>query len=301
MAKTNNENNTLNIFFVLDKNYIVPFTVTLTSILENNQDLQIQVFVLHELGQNETLDTACNFFTEKYKQNIHLINFEDKYFNDFFISEHITKAGYFKLILGKMIPETVTSGLYLDCDIVVTGSLKEFCNRSFYDDAKETETSLFAVTDVRATREINRLNKAGANITSYFNTGVFYVNLKKWRAEDMAKKMIEIGKKYDNKLFYVDQDVMNIFFKADYKELEATYNKDAAVKYTKLPIILHYLGNSKPWHYVDNSPNKQYYHKYLKMTPFKNLKQEGISLENFARKYVRLFRQKRSSGPDYSI
>ncbi|HET8830031.1 MAG TPA: glycosyltransferase family 8 protein [Pelobium sp.] len=293
------ENNTLNIFFVLDKNYIVPFTVTLTSIFENNKDLNIQVFVLHEMGQNDVLDVACNFFKDKYNQSVNLINFEDKYFNDFYISEHITKAGYFKLLLGQMIPETVSNGLYLDCDIVVTGSLKELCYRSFHDGA--SETSLFAVTDVRANREINRLNKAGANITSYFNTGVFYVNLKKWRAEHMAEKMIEIGRKYGEQLVYLDQDIMNIFFKSEYKELEDTYNKDAAVEHAELPIILHYLGNSKPWHFVDNSPNKYLYRKYLKITPFKNLKPEGISLENFARKYVRLFRQKRGSGPDYSI
>jgi lipopolysaccharide biosynthesis glycosyltransferase len=184
---------------------------------------------------------------------------------------------------------------------VVTGSLKDFCNRSFHDSTTEKETSLLAVTDVRANREIKRLNKGGANLTSYFNTGVFYSNLKKWRAENMAEKMIEIGRKYGEQLVYLDQDIMNIFFKGDQGELEDTYNKDAAVKYTKLPIILHYLGNSKPWHYVDNSSNKHIYRKYLKMTPFKNLKPEGISLENFARKYVRLFRQKRSSGPDYTI
>ena len=117
----------------------------------------------------------------------------------------------------------------------------------------------------------------------------------------MAEKMIAIGQKYGEQLVYLDQDIMNIFFKADKGELPDTYNKDAAVKHTELPIILHYLGNSKPWHYVDNSPNKHIYRKYLKMTPFKNLKSEGISLENFARKYVRLFRQKLSSGPDYNI
>ena len=295
------KSNTLNIFFVLDKNYIVPFTVTLTSILENNKDLEIQVFVLHELGQNDSLDLACKFFRDKYNQNINLINFEDKYFNDFHISEHITKAGYFKLLLGQMIPETVISGLYLDCDIVVTGSLKEFCNYSFYDSAKDTETSLLAVTDVRAGKELNRLNKAGAAITSYFNTGVFYVNLKKWRAEHVAEKMIAIGQKYDKQLVYLDQDIMNIFFRTDYIELEETYNKDASIKHAERPIILHYFGNSKPWHFVDNSPYKRIYRKYLKMTPFKNLKSEGISLENFARKYVRLFRKKLNPEPDYSI
>lgn len=295
------ENNTLNIFFVLDKNYIAPFTVALTSALENNRDLKIQVFVLHELGKNEVLEIACNFFKEKYQQDVILVNFEDKYFNNFFISEHITKAGYFKLLLGKMIPESVIDGLYIDCDIVVTGSLKDFCNRSFHDSVRETETSLLAVKDVRADREIKRLNKGGANLNSYFNTGVFYVNLKKWREENMAEKMIEIGRKYGEQLVYLDQDIMNIFYNGDQGELEDTYNKDAAVKYGKLPIILHYLGNSKPWHYVDNSPNKHIYQKYLKMTPFKNLKPEGISLENFARKYVRLFRLKRSSGLDYTI
>ncbi|MFC5281960.1 glycosyltransferase family 8 protein [Pedobacter alpinus] len=300
MDKKLTKDNTLNIFFVLDRNYIVPFSVTLTSIFENNKDLNIQVFVLHEMGQNDMLDLTCKFIKDKYNQKVELINFEDKYFNDFFISEHITKAGYFKLLLGKMIPETVTSGLYLDCDIVVVGSLKEFINLSFYDD-NHKETSLFAVTDVRADREIKRLNKVGANLTSYFNTGVFYANLKKWRAEGMAEKMIEIGREYGKNLVYLDQDIMNIFFKNDKKELDATYNKDAVIKYPKLPIILHYLGNSKPWHYVDNSPNKHLYRKYLKMTPFRNLKTENITLENIGRKYVRFFRQKFSSGPDYTI
>jgi len=293
--------NTLNIFFVLDKNYIVPFAVTLTSILENNKDLDIQVFVLHELEQNDSLDLACKFFKDKYNLDVNLMKFEDKYFNDFYISEHITKAGYFKLLLGQIIPKTVESGLYLDCDIVVTGSLKELCNLSFHNDDNDTETSLLAVTDVRAGREITRLNKAGANLTSYFNTGVFYVNLKKWRAECMAEKMIAVGQKYGEQLVYLDQDIMNIFFKTDHKGLDNTYNSDAAIKYGKSPIILHYLGNSKPWHFVDNSPNKGIYRKYLKMTPFKNLKAEGISLENFARKYVRLYRQKLSTGPDYTI
>lgn len=295
------DNNTLNIFFVLDKNYIVPFTVTLTSVLENNKDLNIQVFVLHEITQNDSLDTACKFFEDKYDQKVNLIYFEDKYFNDLYLSEHITKAGYFKLLLGQMIPEAITSGLYLDCDLVITGSLKGFCNRSFFDDTKQAETSLLAVTDVRAGREITRLGKMGEKVTSYFNTGVFYVNLKKWREENMAEKMIAIARKYNEQLVYLDQDIMNIFFKGDQAELEDAYNKDAAIKHAKLPIILHYLGNSKPWHYVDNSPNKHFYKKYLKMTPFKNLKPEGISLENFARKYVRLFRQKRSAGPDYNI
>ncbi|WP_442794613.1 glycosyltransferase family 8 protein [Pelobium manganitolerans] len=295
------ENNLLNIFFVLDKNYIVPFTVTLTSILENNKDLEIQAFVLHELGHNDTLELACKFFKDKYNLEIASISFEDKYFNDFHIAEHITKAGYFKLLLGQMIPESVSCGLYIDCDIAVTGSLKEFCTLDFYDDAKGEETPLCAVTDVRATKEITRLNKAGANLVSYFNTGVFFANLKKWRADNAAEKMIAIGQQYDKNLVYVDQDVMNVYFKTNYKELNDKYNADAAVKHVQLPVILHYHGISKPWHFVDNSPYKHIYRKYLKMTPFKNVKQQGISLENFARKYVRWFRQKLNPVPDYTI
>ena len=286
------KNNVLNIFFVIDKNYIVPFTVTLTSILENNKDLELQVFIIHELDQNSQLDLSCNFFREKYSLNVNLIKFEDKYFNDFHTEHHITKATYFKLLLGEVIPETITEGLYIDCDTVVNGSLKGLCDLSFTSNSEGSEVSLLTVKDIKADREITRLKKLGINLTNYFNAGVLFINLRKWRAENMAQKMIEVGQKYNEHLTYLDQDIQNIFFRVDQGDLEDTYNKDASIKYTRIPLILHYLGNSKPWHFVDNGPYKHIYHNYLKMTPFKNLKTENITLKNVARKYVRLFRQK---------
>lgn len=286
------KNNSLNVFFVVDKNYLIPFTVTLTSILENNKDLDIEVFVIHEMGQNEVLDTVCDFFKDTYDLNIQLIHFEDKYFNDLYTAEHITKAAYFKLLLGQMIPEGVSEGLYIDCDTVVTGSLKNLCNLSFLDDSKGAEVSLLTVKDVKADREMKRLNTLGVNIISYFNTGVLYLNLKKWRAEGVVQKMLDIGHQYNEHLSYLDQDILNIFFRKDQGNLEETYNKDASVKHIELPLVLHYMGNSKPWHFVDNGPYKHLYYKYLKKTPFKKVKTEKITLENVARKYVRLLKGK---------
>lgn len=292
------KDNKLNIFFVLDKNYIVPFTVTLTSILENNQDLAFNVFVIHELEQNQELDTAYEFFQQKYQLTLNLKKIKANEFDKFYLSKYITKAAYYKLLLPSILPSEVEKGLYIDCDTVVIGSLKELNAISFFE--LGYEVGLLAVEDIRKEREIKRMRSMGEATKSYFNSGVMFVNLKKWREDEADKKMIEIGEKYGNQLTYHDQDILNIFFENNHANLDPRYNRDASIKHNTPPIILHYLGTSKPWHFVDNSPYKHIYRKYLKITPFKNVRTEGISLENFARKYVRLARKKFSSGPNYN-
>lgn len=287
----------LNIFFVVDKNYLIPFTVALTSILENNSDLELNVFVIHEMDKNDQLDTALVFFKENYNLSLKLIKIEDTYFEQFFTSNHITKTSYFRLLLGQFIPKYITQGLYIDCDTVITGSLKNLCDYDFFDASKGTEISLLAVDDSKASKEIERIKRMGVDLTSYFNAGVIYLNLKKWRVEQITEKMVAVGEKYHDQLTYHDQDILNIFFKDDKDVLDPVYNMDANLVHPELPIVLHYLGLSKPWQFTDNGPYKKCYNNYLRLTPFKNLKTETITVEKVARKYVRLFKRKMKIDP----
>lgn len=282
----------LNLFFVVDKNYIIPFTATLTSVLENNKTLKIEIFVIHEFEQDDLLDKSSEFFKKKYNLEINFIKIEDKWFEKFYISEHISKTTYFKFLIAEMLPEEIEHGLYLDCDIIVTGSLRKLIDFDFRSLDGNSEVSLYAVPDPKAGREVQRISSIGVEINNYFNAGVMLLNLKKLRAEAAFNKMLLIAEKYNTKLTYWDQDLFNILFKDDHQFLEKTYNMNATVKHESLPIVIHYMGISKPWHFIDNGPYKNLYYKYIELTPFNGLNREKITIKKVARKYVRLFKLK---------
>lgn len=276
---------TLNIFFSVDKNYIIHFTVALTSLLENNKDLDIVVYIIHDLEDVTELKSSIIFFEKKYSAKLILKELDNEIFNNFHISDYISKATYFRLLFADIIPENVFSGLSIDCDTIITGSLKYFTEINSFKNENSEESYLFAVRDKNESNEIERLEKLGINTNIYFNAGVMYLNLKKWRQENISPKLISIAQKYKNYLKWHDQDVMNMYFKNKCRELDSSYNKFTEQKQQKTPIIIHYSGASKPWHYFNSHPYKFLYWKYLKLTPFKKTVFEKVTVEMIMKKY----------------
>lgn len=280
----------LNIFYVVDKNFIPHFTVSLTSLLENNKDLHISVYVIHDLQDASVLQPIIDFFSNKYSVRLNLKELDNQVFDNiptnFAISTYISKAAYFRLLLTDIIPGTVRSGLYIDCDTIVTGSLKDLIDISFKTGNGMEEYSLMAVSDDNEVNDIERLKVLGIDTRFYFNSGVMLVNLEKWRAEDASAKLLQVTEEYRDHLKWLDQDVLNIYFINKTGRLKPIYNTIASVKSAAEPIILHFSGSSKPWHYMNRGPYKHIYWKYLRMTPFKNVQFEKVTLKKILKKYV---------------
>lgn len=281
----------LNVIFTLDKKFIPHFTVTLTSLLENNKDLKITVYVVHDLEDIKILENILIFFSEKYLVQLNLIQVDNKIFENFMISHHLSKATYFRLLFADIIPISVLSGLYLDCDIIVTGSLNNLVDFSFFNEKNNEEYSLLAVSDKNEVDGIERLNKMGLNTQMYFNAGVLLINFKKWRAKKVSGDLIKTADDYKDYLLWHDQDVLNIFFRNQTGKLNSTYNKFIDRKLPEMPLIIHFSGSSKPWQFFNNNPYKSIYWKYLKLTPFKNEKFEEITIKMVIKKYVEQFKK----------
>lgn len=278
----------LNIFFSVDKNYLIHFAVTLTSVLENNKNLKISVYVIHDLEDISLLEQLSTFFYNKYGVKLYLTELDNKIFSNFYISDYISKATYFRLLFAEIIPENVLSGLSLDCDTIVTGSLSGLVDMNFFNENEKNEYSLLAVSDKGEAKEIERFNKLGFDTRMYFNAGVMLLNLKKWRIDKASDGLIKIAEEYKKELVWHDQDVLNIYFKNNCGKLESTYNSFTEEKMSKLPLIIHFSGSSKPWHFYNNHPYKSLYWKYLKMTPFKNEKFEKVTLKKILKKSLRI-------------
>lgn len=283
--------NPLNIFFNVDKLFLIHFTVTLTSILENNKHFKINAYVVHDLDNDKIFHEIVAFFQKKYNIVLNLLIADISIFENFQTSIFISKASYFRLLFADIIPPHINSGLYIDCDTIITGSLQELPDLNFFDSTKTIEYSILAVSDKNEKEELIRLSDLGIQSKMYFNAGVLFVNLKKWRENSVTGKLIQIAREYKENLKWHDQDVLNIFFKNQCGTLDTTYNNLSDKKLSNLPIVIHFTGSSKPWHYSNDHPYKAVYWKYLKLTPFKNEQFEKITIKKIIKNYKKIIKK----------
>ena len=268
----------LDVVFTIDENYIQHFCVACTSLLENNQNIG-RIFLVQDIDEsNSKLLKTIDFLKAKYSVEIKKLALDSKILENFTITHHISKATYFRLLLPEILPSDVDKVLFLDSDIVVLDDLSNLIELDFGD----AEYYIYGVNHKYNEIDLKRLRKIDFEGNSYFNAGIMYINLKKWRKDNISKLLIENATKYNEHLLWWDQDVLNITFDKEWGELDYTHNafgltdKDDSQDYK----IIHYTGSSKPWHFRNNHPYKNLYWKYLRMTPFKRYIPEDLTIFN---------------------
>lgn len=272
----------LNIVSISDINYIQHFTVAITSLLENNRLIIENIYLIHDVDNIEVLSTMLIFFKVHYNFDIKLLKVNKEKFLELKISHHLTIATYYRLAIVDLMPKNVEEVLYIDTDVIVNGDLSEFLLKDFKD-SKNNLFSLYAVDHKHQNDELQRLSDFDINHLRYFNAGVLHINLKIWREKSISTVFEKIINNYKDKLLWADQDILNIAFNNEWKELDFKYNAFGLDSYEKNHDykIIHYTGPSKPWHFRNNHPYKHLYWKYLKMTPFKRHIPEDLTILNF--------------------
>lgn len=271
----------LNIIFTIDEKFIQHFAVTLISLLENNKDLNLSLYVIHDIKDISPLKEVENFVKSKYGISFHLIYVDNTMFDHYRISAHYSKAVYYRLIITELVPDTIDTALFLDSDTVVTGSLRELARHRF----NEGEY-LLAVDDTEVSSHVARLNAMGFPVKRYFNAGVLLINMKAWRADQVSKKLIALANDYMDRLSWWDQDILNMHFYNVWQDMDPKFNAiHLRRRLPVLPVIIHYAGTSKPWLYAHTHPYKSVYWEYIKLTPYKNARYPDLNLKEFLRKY----------------
>ncbi len=278
----------INIVFTIDKDFIKQFTVSLTSLLETNQDIIDRIFLINNIIDDQILKKSLTFFSDKYNLIIEIININDAQFAELRIKSYISIASYFRLILSELIPTDINRILYLDCDLIVTGDLSNLITLKFNDNF------LCAVDQEQHISTFSRFKNTPFNGKKYFNSGVMLINLKKWRENNISKILMKNANKYNSQMLHLDQDILNITFYNSWKELDYKYN---AWKYSNQSIeklgiaandlvIIHFIGPIKPWNFQCNHKYKHLYFKYQKLTPYKNKKYIDKSFTTFLKKVI---------------
>ena len=190
-----------------------------------------------------------------------------------------------RLFMGEMLPEEVDRVLYLDCDTVIVRSLEKMWKTNL------GEAILGAVPEPTIYEAVKDSIGLGTE-DNYYNSGVLLVDLKHWREEQVQEKLMQFLKEKGGALFASDQDLLNGALKGrihtlmpvcnffpnyryfSYKTLVEhapsykTVSKEAFHKAKKHPMIIHYMGDERPWIRGNLNHYRLAYEKYLAKTPW---------------------------------
>lgn len=270
----------IHIAFNIDSNYMQHCAVTLVSIFENNKEESIAIHIIAR-GLSDANKQVLKEITAKYHNTIFFYEPDMKLLEGFNIrkfSKRISIATYYRCILSRLLPENIDKLIYLDCDIVILGSLRPLWNISLEN------VGVAAVEDMGC-RESERYEILQYPMEySYFNAGVLLINLKFWREHDIAQACIDYFHKYPERILYNDQDLLNSVLYKDKKLIDIKWNVQDAfyrpgsyiikernkqnIESLLHPVVLHYT-NRKPWAYDSQHPLRNKYFYFLDFTPWK--------------------------------
>ena len=197
---------------------------------------------------------------------------------------------YCRLFLGTILPKEVERVLYLDCDTLCHGSLKEF----WHQDLEGNYCA--AVTDAVGEHYYNLFEM---NETSrYCNSGMVLFDLKKWREDKMEDKVAQYVRQHNGYVFFMEQSVMNIVLQDKIKILHPKYNVYTLISgmsYQELKLLRHckrfytekecneakadpklihltnlFMVKGRPWYEGNEHPYRELFLKYWGLTPWKD-------------------------------
>ena len=281
-----------------DDNFIQHCSIMLVSLLINNRD--VEIFVLTEGLKRENMDIIQKE-VERYSGIVHFLQVDSKVVERFPMPQsagltHISRATYYRLLISDILLENIHKAIYLDCDIVINGSLQELWNMNLDGYA------LAAVPQIGCGYESERL---GYPIEyGYFNAGVNMINLDYFRTHNITADLLRYIHDNYARIIYHDQDTLNAVLYDKTLHLLPQWNmtssiyvyqldkrgdsrngkivnaylkeKENALKYFKNPIVLHYVSKPKPWQKDCVHPLYDLYYRYARETiHFSSIKKQS--------------------------
>ena len=276
---------TMNIVCSTDDNYVPLCGIMLTSLFENNKGHYISVYILTEGISSQHRSLLKNITQRRdYNGEIHLCIVKDNRFNycPIHSGDHVSVASYYRFLIPELLPQNIDKALYLDCDIIVNGSLSDLygtdmSNVCIAACAEHTGDSY----TLRVSEEnINRLGYPKQ--WGYFNSGVMLLNLTYWRQKKVTDDLFAYVMRNHDKCLFHDQDTLNAVLGNKKKFIPYKYNfmtvlftdgnekRINPVILQERPIIIHYCTAVKPWEwYLVDYPFKKQWEHYRKMSLWK--------------------------------
>lgn len=259
----NNQENKRTIILAADERYSEKILSTIKSICFHNKNIK---FYLLNRDYSSEWFKYVNSYLKLLNSEIIDIKISSEIIKKYQTYSHISSdATYFRYFISDLINEDKV--LYLDCDIIVNGSLDPLF------DIDINNYFLAAVSDDIAQNIHGRSND--------FNAGVMLINNKLWKEYKICEKSIDLSNQYEGQMPDGDQTILNLLFKDNWLELHHIVNYQIGGEFIysnigrhdlikrksgEIPIILHFNTENKPWLPIYNLPFREYYWFYYQLS-----------------------------------
>ena len=286
---------TLNVLYQSDDNYAPQTGVSITSLFENNRDIDdLNVYILNDGISSDNLDRFARLAKE-YGRSVICVDASD-------IKKKLISLGvepykgsyttYFKLLAFAHLPVgNADRILQIDGDTIINGSLAELISL-------DLDSAAFSATYDCIQNGYKRLIGLKPE-DPYFNCGVLLINLRYWLENRCEEKIINHLRTVRSRYFTVDQDILNVLFRSNVKPLNIKYNLNSGFYLYGIensfyiydlnpdvfatpkqiesalcgPIINHCMGpmTGRPWEKGNRHPQRQLYDRYLALSPWSDV------------------------------
>lgn len=223
----------MNIVFSVNSRFLPFLFVTIKSFRKWN-DSNYTFHVLHSdltIGEQKVVTDWCGEIDIIF----HSLKLFD--FNDLPEMGHLKRETYYRLIIPRILYD-VDKAIYLDCDILIRGSL---------DGLRNLDMGCYPIAAARNPGFIPPAGLMADAGRSYFNAGVLVLNLDFWRKNNISNRCMIFARENPSLLTYADQCALNSIIDGNYIVLEDTWNCQAGLENTVInPVIVHFTGSIKP-------------------------------------------------------
>ncbi len=272
----NKNNNPIHIACAVDEAFSYPLAVLLVSCFENNKDNKIKIH-LFSASLSKTTVKKFSQISNRYNQEFEFYELKDDAFNDLPVTNRISTAAYYRILIPENIDNFVDKYLYLDADMIVTGDLKPLYSVDL------NEKILAAVNDVAAIDMEKHKKHSIPDEFLYFNSGVLLIDKNNWLRTNAGARVLHYRKENNDICDFLDQDGLNGALYKERLHLPPKWNQQVGLFYVddkvaekaypdgdineakNNPGIVHFNGGEKPWNKVSAHPYKNQFKNYARM------------------------------------
>ena len=251
----------MNLFVSLDSKYIHPLCVMFNSLAATNSGNSFDIYVAYS-SLTEDDFAMMEKALGKLDARIHRVLVDEDIFSGAPVLDRLSKATYYRLLIGEILPESVDRLIYIDPDTVINRDLTVFYNTDLGDNILAGCGHIYGLFEAV---NVARLDAHKKGSKRYINAGVLLIDLKKWRGFVTVDEILDFIQKNIRKLYLADQDVINAMFAGKILSLdERIYNVDekTVTHFSTVfagkdridldwirenSVVIHFNGKHKPW------------------------------------------------------
>lgn len=239
----------MNIFVAFNDGFALPTKVMLKSLILNNSG-PLVIYVFYSSLEQHSIDSVREM-EDGERVVFHFRKVEDSFLDGIEIPSRFSRETYYRLLAHRLFEENVEKVLWLDGDIIVTGSLLDFYEQDFQGKLYIAYETLSPESFAEKRAKLQMPQEA-----IYINSGVMLFNLKDARKTLNDAQIVQYLADNQSILTLGDQDVFNgllyrYFYIAAPDHLynfSARYIKTKNKRFVDRNVrVIHYAGDEKPW------------------------------------------------------